>query len=104
MIELTMPQILAASRALFEAGELHPGSCRYNAPCAIGAALTLEQREDLEARYANTIISELIHAGEVHFPNTCQEDDAQTLQSAFDQGGFLRTLLRLEVKYAELAQ
>lgn len=102
MIRLDLRTALPKIRAAHKAGELRQGGS-YIGPCALGAAMTPEEREYLAARGFNTIrIGRLISDGIVEVPAE-QAADVEGLQQTFDfftgDWDFDRTLAALEAKY-----
>jgi hypothetical protein len=73
--------------------------CQYRGPCAIGIGLSLKARSRFDGSNADSGIFDLIQTGKIKAPPE-QEEDLSILQRAHDRGVLLRTLIKLEAKYA----
>jgi len=101
-IELDLTRDLAKVRG--NTGPL--GRCRYTAPCAIGAMMSADDRDDILRQGTlvdATRIRSLLSAGKVVAPAE-QHADLIALQFAFYKADFFpedfeRTLTELEAKY-----
>lgn len=104
MIQLDLKTALPKIREALDTGQILPGTgrCRYSAPCAIGAALTPEQVQELvDAHRDSAAIDNLISYGAVEVPDG-QARDFLRLQITFDGSPpeeFERVLARLEHQY-----
>lgn len=63
-MHLVAAEVFAAARKAYADGTLQavsdPGSCTYDGPCAIGAAIPKEDRRAFELRYGGCLIGNLI--------------------------------------------
>ena len=86
------------------------GSCRYTAPCAIGAMLTPEQRRDVAAYDGgdgDTTFFDTLVRKDIFTVPAYQLADFVSLQNTFDRakgdesrGRFFTTLTELKEKYS----
>lgn len=104
MIQLDLKTALPKIREAWDTGRLQAGTqaCRYSAPCAVGAALTPDQLNQLVAAdYDRSAIDTLVRDGIVEVPAE-QVSDFVRLQMHFDGDlapEFEGLLARLEHQY-----
>ncbi|MGH6957859.1 MAG: hypothetical protein ACREEW_14430 [Caulobacteraceae bacterium] len=114
-IHLSIRDVIRAARNAYENHELQAQtfnrpikdgpSCQYSGPCAIGAALTPEQRLQLDSLSGNKAIQYLIRMGVITSDSPVALIE---LQSNHDfwmlhpdmEGTFVNMLNQLEEKYA----
>ena len=98
-ITLNKQKVIEAATAALQRGELQCQQrdfragltvCEYSAPCAIGAALTEDERQFLDREHASMPIYDLISAGVIVPDCAADHDFYCDLQSVHDVGSVTR--------------